>query len=121
MYCTVCSLVCIVTPLQNNYYTLYVGFAFNALTLLVGRQKVHPTCKKLSDDMLVWLSVWSDVQIVCIGGLYVHLMPLLPQTPSSLAAFKSRLVLLFWYQLTQVVLEKRPLKGCSSSSRSVVD
>ena len=32
---------------------------------------------------------------------------------SSLASFKSRLVLPFWYWLTQVVLEKRPLNGCS--------
>jgi len=32
----------------------------------------------------------------------------------SLAAVKSRLVLPFWYRLTQVVLEKRPLNGCSS-------
>ena len=29
------------------------------------------------------------------------------------ALFKCRLVLLFWYWLTQVVLEKRPLNGCS--------
>jgi len=32
----------------------------------------------------------------------VQLMPLHPKTPSSLASFKSRLVLPFWYQLTQV-------------------
>ena len=32
---------------------------------------------------------------------------------SSLASFKSRLVLPFWYWRTQVVLEKRPLNGCS--------
>jgi len=44
----------------------------------------------------------------------VQLMPLHPQTPSSLASFKSRLVLLFYYRLTQVVLEKRSLIGCSS-------
>ena len=31
-------------------------------------------------------------------------------TPSS-ALFKSRLVLLFWYRLTHVVLEKKPLNG----------
>jgi len=43
----------------------------------------------------------------------VQLMPLHPKTPSSLASFKSRLVLPFWYQLTQVVLEKRPLNRCS--------
>ena len=44
----------------------------------------------------------------------VQLMPLHPKTPSSLASFKSRLVLPFWYRLTEVVLEKRPLKGGSS-------
>ena len=37
----------------------------------------------------------------------VQLMPLHPETPSSLASFKSGLVLPFWYRLTQVVLEKR--------------
>jgi len=40
--------------------------AFSALTLLVGRQEEHPAYKKLSDEVLVWLSVWSEVQIVCI-------------------------------------------------------
>jgi len=49
----------------------------------------------------------------------VQLMRLHPKTPSSLASFKSRLVFPFWYQLTQVILEKRPLHGCSSSSSYV--
>jgi len=40
----------------------------------------------------------------------VHLMPLPSQNP----LLKSRLVLPFWYWLTQDVLEKRPLNGCSS-------
>ena len=48
----------------------------------------------------------------------VQLMPLPSQTPSSLASFKSILVLPFWYLLAQVVLEKRPSNGCSSSSSS---
>jgi len=43
----------------------------------------------------------------------VQLMPMPSQTPSSLLSFKSRLVLPFWYWLTQVVLEKRSLNGCS--------
>jgi len=40
--------------------------AFSALTLLVGHQKKHPACKKLSDEVLVWLPACSEVQIVCI-------------------------------------------------------
>jgi len=44
----------------------------------------------------------------------VQLMPLHPQTPSSLASFKSGLVLPFWYRLTQVVLEMRLVNRCSS-------
>jgi len=36
--------------------------AFSALTLLVGRQEGHQACKKLSGRVLVWLSVWSEVQ-----------------------------------------------------------
>ena len=36
----------------------------------------------------------------------VQLMPLPPKTPSSLASLKSRLVLPFWYRLTQVVWKR---------------
>jgi len=39
--------------------------AFSALMLLVGRQEGHPACKKLSGEVLAWLSVWSEVQ-TCI-------------------------------------------------------
>ena len=45
--------------------------------------------------------------------MVVCLIPLHPKTPSSLASFKSRLVLPLWYQLIQLVLEKRPLDRCS--------
>jgi len=40
----------------------------------------------------------------------VQLMSLHPKTPSSLASFKSKLVLPFWFRLTQAVLEKRTMK-----------
>jgi len=40
--------------------------AFSALTLLVGRQEGHPARKNLSDEVLVWLSVWSEVQMTGI-------------------------------------------------------
>jgi len=38
----------------------------------------------------------------------VQLMPLHPKTWSSLVTFKSRLVVPFWYRLSQVVVEERP-------------
>ena len=48
-------------------------------------------------------------------------MPLHPQTPSSLASFKSRLVLPFWYRLTQTVMEKMPLnRRCSQVMTSII-
>ena len=78
--------------------------AFSALTLLVGRQEGHLACKKLSGGVLAWLSVWSKVQ-TCIWPSWCHCHSL------SLASVKSRLVLPFWYRLTQVVLDKGPLNG----------
>ena len=46
-------------------HVLHMLHAFSALTLLVGRQEGHPACKKLSGEVLSWLSVWSEVQ-TCI-------------------------------------------------------
>jgi len=51
----------------------------------------------LSDEVSVWLSVWSEVQIVCIWSMQLMLLP----SPSSLASFKYTLVLPFWYWLQQ--------------------
>jgi len=77
-------------------------FSFSALILLVGRQEGHPACKKLSGGVLVWLSVWSEVQ-TCIWPSWCqcHLL--------SLASVKSRLVLPFRYRLTWIVLDIGPL------------
>ena len=73
--------------------------AFSALTLLVGRQKGHPACKKLSGGMLAWLS-----------GMRCRLAysPADATAAHYLLLRKSRLVLTFlvlpfWYLLTQVV------------------
>jgi len=38
-----------------------VNDAFSVMTLLVGCQEEHPACKKLSDEVLAWLSVWSEM------------------------------------------------------------
>jgi len=49
-------------PFHPSLSIPYFSSAFSALTLLVGRQEAHPACKKLSGEVLVWLSVWSEVQ-----------------------------------------------------------
>jgi len=35
---------------------------------LAGHQEEHPACKKLSDKVLTWLTVWSKVQMICEYG-----------------------------------------------------
>ena len=100
-----------VTPIAFSFISqLCVVFstyrcAFSALTLLAGQQEGHPACKKLSDGVLAWLSVWSEVQ-TCIWPSWCHCHSL------SLASVKSRFVLPFWYRLTRVVPEKGPLNRC---------
>ena len=65
--------------------------AFSVSTLLVGRQEEHLVWKKLSDGgvgVVICLEWGAD----CLH--MVQLMSLHPRTASSLASFKSRLVLL---------------------------
>ena len=105
--CFLCHHICVehrCLSVVLVYGTMCFVYAFSALTLLVGRQEGHPACKKLSGEMLAWLSVWSKVQ-TCIWPSWCHCHSL------SLASVKSRLVLPFWYRLTQVVLDKVPLNG----------
>jgi len=40
--------------------------AFIALILFAGWQEDHLACKKLSDEVLAWLSVWRAVQMTCV-------------------------------------------------------
>jgi len=39
--------------------------------------KDHPACKKLSDEVLAWLSVWSEVQMICIWFSWPHCHPII--------------------------------------------
>jgi len=41
-------------------------YSFSALTLLAGHQEEHLAYKNLSDEVLMLLSLWSEVQIVRI-------------------------------------------------------
>jgi len=77
-----------------NLFTVY---AFSALKLLVGWQEGHPACKKLSGGMLAWLSgMRCRLAYSPAGATSTHCS----------CSSKSRLVLLFWYQLTRVVPDK---------------
>ena len=73
----------------------------SALALLVGRQEEHLTWTKLSDAVLAWLSVCSEMQMVCIlSSWYITV------TRSSLASLKSRMVNLSGTGLPRLSLEK---------------
>jgi len=73
---------------------------------LGGRKDIR-LIKKLSGEVLAWLSVWSKVQMICIWSSCCHCHPIIS------CSSKIQNGLPFWCQLTQVVLEKRPLNGCS--------
>jgi len=77
--------------------SLYVS----ALTLLLGCQEEHPACKKFGDEMLEWIFVWSEVQIIC----WCHCHPIISHFIIIILFYP------FWCQLIQVVLEKRLLNG----------
>jgi len=60
---------------------------FDAVGWALGRAS---GLQKFSDEVLAWLSVWSEVQMICKCYSFI----------------KSRTVLPFWSRLTQVVLDK---------------
>ena len=72
------SLFALSSPCYNNYcyctvivaqvvLICFVEILLHDLTLLFGRLEVQSACKNLIDEVLVWLSVWSEVQMTCIG------------------------------------------------------
>jgi len=75
---------------------------------LGGRKGIRPV--KLSGEVLAWLPIWSEMQMICIWSSRCHWRPIIS------CSSKIQNGLLFWCRPTQVVLEKRPLNGCSSSS-----
>jgi len=67
-----------------NYYTVKLqNSAFSALTLLVGWQEGHPARKNLSDEVLAWLSVWSEVQMICIWSGWCHCHPIISASENT--------------------------------------
>jgi len=54
-----------VSYVHENVLDLCIALAcaFSALTLLVGWQEGHPACKKLSSEVLAWLSVGARCRL----------------------------------------------------------
>ena len=75
---------------------------FDAVGWEAGIQPV----KKLSGEVLAWLSVWSEVKMICIWSSWCHCRPI------ACCFIKIQNGLPFWFGLTQVVLKRRPLKEC---------
>jgi len=73
-----------------------------------GRKGIQPV--KMNAEVLPWLSAWSKMQMICIWSSWCHCHPLIS------CSSKIQNGLPFWNRLTQVVLKKRPLNGCSSTS-----
>jgi len=84
------------TNLQQN---LQLATSLQCFDAVGWAAEGHPACKKLSGGVLVWLSVWGEVQI-CICPNRRHL----PLTTSC--SSKSRLVSPFCYRLTGVFQDK---------------
>ena len=81
--------------------------------LLVGRQEGHLACKNMSGEIL-WLSVLSDMQMICIWSSTTADAT---ATKSSLASVKSRMVYLSGANLPRLSWKKGHFRnGCSSSS-----
>ena len=59
---------------------------------------------------------WGAGMVICLErGADFHMAQLMP-LPLTVSSVKSRLVLLFWYRLTWVVLDKEALNGCVFSA-----
>jgi len=75
---------------------------FDAVGWVAGRVFIW-SVKNLSDEVLTWLSVWSEVQMICIWSSWCHCHPIIS------CSSKIQNGLPFWCRLNRVVLDKRPL------------
>jgi len=57
--------------------------------LLVGRQEWHLACKKLSGEVLAWLSVLSEVQMICVWSSWCHCHPIISCSRKSRIVYLS--------------------------------
>ena len=82
----------------RNIYTDSVVPSVLWCCWLGDRKSVQPV-KNLSDEVLAWLSVWSEVQMTCVWSSWCHCHPVI-------SALENPEWLSFWCRPTRVVLEK---------------
>jgi len=76
--------------ISNPFCTIHLP---SVLWLLGGLQEGHPACK----------NCWGAGAVICLGwSANLHMAQLMPLPLTVSCCSKSRLVLLFWYQLTRI-------------------
>jgi len=87
-------------------YAVYVNnFNGSALTLLVGRQEGHPTCKKTE-----W---WGVGVVICLErGADLHMAQLLPLSLTLSCFSKIQIGFTFLVPACPGIPGQRPLNGC---------
>jgi len=100
----------IVTEPEKFYIEGTIIICFWIAVIFDTRESIQPV-------KVEWQGAGMVVCVECGADcLYVVPSMSLPSTtPSFLASLKSRILLPFWYWLTQVVLEKRPRNGVTCS------
>ena len=77
---------------------------------LGGKKGIRPVKTEWWGTGVVICLLCSEVQMICIWSSWCHCHPTISCSSKIQNGLPS------WYRLTQVVLEKRPLNGCSSIS-----
>jgi len=82
--------------------------SFSALTLLIGQQEGPAKTDWWGTGMVISLERGAKVQMICMWSSWCHCRLIIS------CSSKIQNGLPFWCQLTQVVLENRPLNQCGS-------
>ena len=92
------------TTFTSNQFSAKLTITVLRCCWLGGRKSIQPV-KIWSDEVLAWLSVWSEMQMICIWSSWCHCHPI------TVASAKSRMVYPSGTGLPSCC-EKRPLYGC---------
>jgi len=107
---------CLATEQNTKFFIFlhhFLCFCLQCFDTVGSASEEHPACKKLSDEVLAWLSVWSKLQMVCIWSSWCHFHPVI------CCFIKTQIALTLLVPAYQVVLEKRPLNRCLSAPVSL--